>query len=104
MTVLEQLGALILFLGVVSVAQLILLPLAKIEIKRRASRSHIPQPGEIWVQDTEALYVVAVGPSGVELRSVGAVWQDTWDDWTTRLKRRSVYWTGTTQATASVTN
>lgn len=80
--------------------QFVIVPYIQVEIKRRASRDHIPQPEELWVQDGELLYIDAINPSGVELMTFNPKtkrfdkWKDSWAEWQIRLKVRSVYYTG----------
>lgn len=78
--------------------QFLLVPYIRLQIRRRASREHTPQPEEIWVQDDGILYIDAVSPSGVELLTYDGrtilKWQDTWDQWHDRLKKRTVWFTG----------
>ena len=78
----------------------VLIPWITLEMKRVSSRSHPPQPQEVWMQDSTLLYIEAVHPHGVELMAYDPAtrkvdrWIDTWSDWQLRLKLRSVYFTG----------
>jgi hypothetical protein len=80
---------------------LVAIPMLRLEYRRRASRSHRPQPCEIWLQDrTELPYVERVDYTGVHLLALdpsrGQVirWIDTWPTWSERLRKRCVWFTG----------
>jgi hypothetical protein len=81
-------------------AQFLILPYIKLQMRRRESWTHTPQPEEIWMQDSDLLYVDAVSSSGVELMSYDVKngtffkWKDTWDEWNKRLKMRTLWYTG----------
>lgn len=82
-----------------AVLVVVVVPWFRLMMKRRASRSHIPQPGECWVQSDGMLYVLTTGTNGVELISVDGAsspqrWTDTWDQWQQRLKINGVYFSG----------
>lgn len=95
--------AVIVALSIMTLTQFVIVPYVRLQIKRRASFEHIPQPEEIWVQDDGILYIDGVNQSGVELMTIilnndGTKrlerWKDSWDDWQARLHARTVFFTG----------
>lgn len=80
--------------------QLVGLPYVRLAIRRRQSRKHIPQAGEIWIQPGAMLYVEAVGPIGVEVMAVDeetkavSKWRDDWQQWQQRLSVNGAYFSG----------
>jgi hypothetical protein len=84
----------------IGLVQFVVVPFIKVEIRRRTSRARIPQPMDIYQQDDTILYIVEVGPTGVELMSVDPItrsvsqWKDSWESWQKRLQLRVVYFTG----------
>ena len=75
-------------------------PFVLLQRRRQQSRSHAPQPEEIWVQDDGILYVAGVNDEGVELLSYDAEggklyqWRDTWQEWNHRLRVKACYFSG----------
>jgi hypothetical protein len=88
------------FLVIVSIIQLLVVPYIKLERKRNASKMHIPQPQEIWVQDDDLLYIESVDAAGIDLMAVNgktkavSKWKDSWTDWGQRLENKVLYFTG----------
>lgn len=89
-------------IGIVLLAlgQFLVLPWYRIELRRKSSRTHAPQPEELWMQDEQLLYITAIGPTGVEIMQYDPVtkqmnkWKDTWPDWQARLHTRVLWFTG----------
>ena len=96
----DQIAVLLGVLLVIDSIYFVVLPYARLERRRRASRKHTPQAEEIWVQDGDLLYIDAVSPTGVEIMHWDADnrtmnrWKDTWEEWRERLDRRTVWFTG----------
>jgi len=90
----------LLLIGTFLAALLILLPWVRLRERRRASREHPPQAGEMWMEDGSPLYISAVSSFGVESLMRDAATQefikrvDGWADWATRLSEHVVYFTG----------
>ena len=80
--------------------QFVLIPYIKLQVRRKASSTHPPQPEEIWVQDDQIIYIASINPTGVELMTFDPAtrqfhrWKDTWAEWQTRLRIRNVWFTG----------
>jgi hypothetical protein len=79
----------------------VLVPYFVLQAKRKASRTHMPQPEEIWMQDDQLLYIDSVNTTGVELMCLDAEkqqlhrWKDSWPEWQRRLEVRVLWYTGT---------
>jgi hypothetical protein len=85
-----------------ALSRYVLGPYLMLQARRRESRSHIPKPQEIWMQDGGMLYITGVNDSGVEILAydgAGKVskWKDSWPEWHERLRLRSVWFTGNTR-------
>lgn len=84
-----------------------IIPYIKLQLRRRESRLHMPQPEELWMQDGALLYIDNVNTTGVELMSFDHdtkqfhKWKDTWEEWNRRLKVRTVWYTGQRQSLGS---
>lgn len=96
--------SLLLLLGMITcfvvAAVFVIVPYIKLQMRRKASRLHMPQPEEIWMQDDALLYVDSVNPSGIELMSFDPdtkqfhKWKDSWGEWNERLRVRTLWYTG----------
>jgi hypothetical protein len=81
-------------------AQFLVVPFIKLQLRRRESRTHVPQPEEVWMQNDSMLYIDAVSASGVELMSYDPInktfyrWKDSWPEWQQRLKLHTLWYTG----------
>lgn len=95
-SILSAVGLLLLWL----VVQFVLIPYLRVEIRRRRSRNHTPQPEEIWTYEGGILYIDAVGPTGVEVFMIDPKtrtpykWKDTWPEWQQRLRVKVLWYTG----------
>jgi hypothetical protein len=75
-------------------------PFVLLQRRRQHSRSHAPQPEEIWVQDDGILYVAGVSAQGVELLSYDAEgrklyqWRHSWQEWNHRRRVKACYFSG----------
>ena len=78
-------------------------PYIQLEVRRYRSRKIRPQPEQIWVQDGDLIYIDAVTPTGVEVIHMAPnsktvnKWKDTWPEWETRVRNRSIWYTGRRQ-------
>jgi hypothetical protein len=100
MQILQIAITIIILIVIFLLLQFVLVPYIRLQIRRKASRDHRPQPEEIWVQDDGIIYIDAVGPTGVEIMTFDPnthtfhKWKDTWADWERRVQMRTVYYTG----------
>lgn len=78
-----------------------LLRLRRVEmLYRRQLLATQPSPGQVWEQDGQPLYVVAVAPAGIrwslqhpltsDYRPQVSSHLDSWDEWRTRLTHRDM--------------
>jgi hypothetical protein len=88
-----------------ALVMLLLVPWARLELRRRGSRQHRPCAQELWLQDRDQLlYVEAVTEAGVHLLTLDPSrqqllrWTDSWPVWRERLRVRVVWFTGRTEA------
>lgn len=80
------------------------IPWLRMERLRRRAKGIRPQPGQIWRQEDDMLYVVETTNTGLRLMRVDAnsgqvtEFTDTWVEWQERIQNRVVWYTGAQRA------
>jgi hypothetical protein len=81
---------------------LITVPWVALEWRRALSRTHRPQPTELWCQGNALLYIESVDTEGVHWLTFDPDkqqllrWTDTWSAWRERLRSNVLWFTGRT--------
>lgn len=84
---------------VVLLVAVVVIVLGTVRLRRKSMRVR-PKAGEVWMQDGSPIYVRAVAPHGLMLMAHTTAgphtWWDSWDEWGTRVRSRTVIRTNQT--------